>query len=461
MKRFKKVLALVVCVFMVAALFAGCGDKDKEDTSPVPSTEASVAPSDAAPAATEAPAVVDPASFKGDLTMWHFNKDEAPNIKKSFETTYTGVKLDITVIPDRDQQYMNKLTPAVRSGAGVPDIFTGESAFVKRIVEMKNAWVDITEKAKTISGDMAPYTIEVGTDTTGVVRALSHQVTAGGIGFKKAVAAKYLGTDDPEKIAEMLSSQDKILETAKLLKEKSAGKVALFPGWEEMKKIALGGRDAGWVVDNKLSIDQKVVDLIEFSKSMRDNKYEAGFDAWSPGWSSAIKADEQALCWTVPTWGVPWIIGSNDPKAKDGGRWSIAKAPFNYFWGGTWYGIYEKAKAPDLAWEFIKWWTSDKKHLEDWNKTTGDIPNSLSLLKEKSTATDVNDAIMGQNLFKFYEPLVGSINGKVLTQYDDTIENAFNDVMKSYLAGKVKSKDDVLSQFKKKVKQNLKDITVE
>jgi len=458
MKKSKKVLSLVVCVFMVAGIFAGCNKKEDPVESPSAevsapaSPEASVAPSEAA---------VDPLSFKGELTMWHFNKDEAPNIEKSFENTYKNVDLKVTVIPDKDQQYINKLTSAVRSGSGVPDIFTAESAFVKRVVELKGGWVDLTEKAATVSSDMAKYTIDVGTDTTGVVRALSHQVTAGGIGFKKAVAKKYLGTDDAAEIGDMLSSQTKILETAKKLKEASGGKVALFPSWEEMKKIALGGRDAGWVVDNKLSIDQKVIDLIEFSKEMRDNKYESGFDAWSPGWSSAIAADEQAMCWTVPTWGVPWIIGSNDPKAKDGGRWSIAKGPFNYFWGGTWYGIYEKAAQPELAWEFIKWWTSDKAHMEEWNKQTGDIPNSLSLLKEKSTATDVDDAIMGQNLFKFYEPLVGSINGAVLTQYDDTIENAFNDIMKSYLEGKVKSKDDVISQLKTKVKQNLKDIVVE
>ncbi len=156
-----------------------------------------------------------------------------------------------------------------------------------------------------------------------------------------------------------------------------------------------------------------------------------------------------------------WIIESNDPKAKDGGRWGFCKGPFAYSWGGTWYGIYSKAKNPELAWEFIKWWTTDKEHLREWSIKTGDIPNSMSLISEFAADSTRVDKTMGTNLFKLYSEIVGSVNGSALTQYDDTIENAFNDTMKSYLAGKVKSNEEAVSQFKTRVKQNLKDVTVE
>jgi maltose-binding protein MalE len=459
MKRFKKVLAPVVCAVMVASTFAGCNSSNDEVSSPAPSASAS----EVASTSPSAAPAVDRKSLEGTLTFWHFNADEAPNIEAAFKAEFPKVDFKMTVISDKDSQYLNKITQALRSGLGVPDIFSAESAMVKRLVEMPDAYADITEKSKEISGDMAKFTIDIGTDSQGVVRALSHQVTPGGIGYKKTVAKKYLGTDDPNEIANMLSSQDKILETAEKLKTASGGRVALFPGWEEMKKQAIGGRSAGWVVDGKLNIDQKVLDLIEFSKKMRDNKYEAGFDAWSSGWSSAIAAPETAMCWTIPTWGVPWIIGSNDKAEKENptGKWGICKGPFPYSWGGTWYGIYSKSPNQDLAWEFIKWWTADKAHLKAWNEKTGDIPNSMSLLEEGAADASKVDPLMNTNLFAFYKSLVGDINGTILGQYDDTIENAFNDVMKSYLAGKIKSKDDVIKEFKSKVKSNLKDITVE
>ena len=123
--------------------------------------------------------------------------------------------------------------------------------------------------------------------------------------------------------------------------------------------------------------------------------------------------------------------------------------------------MYSKSKNPELAWEFIKWLTSDKEHLREWSIKTGDIPNSMSLISEFAADSIQVDKIMGTNLFKLYSEIVGSVNGSALTQYDDTVENAFIDIMKSYLAGKVKSNEEVVSQLKTKVKQNLRDVTVE
>jgi len=87
-----------------------------------------------------------------------------------------------------------------------------------------------------------------------------------------------------------------------------------------------------------------------------------------------------------------------------------------------------------------------------------DFPNNLTVISEG--AGEISK-IMGVDLFKFYEPFVNDINGNILTKYDDTIEDAFVDTMRSYLAGKINTKDDMIKAFKDKVKTNLKDITVE
>jgi hypothetical protein len=380
----------------------------------------------------------------GELTFWHFNKDEVPNIEKDFESRFPNIDLKVTVIPDRDYQYVNKLTSAVRSGSGVPDVMSAESAFAKRFINMKNCYMDITDKVGDITGNMYTYTVDYGKDDSGKIRAISHQITSGAIGYKKQVAKKYLGTDDPAKISAMLSSADKILSTAKKLKQASGGKVALFPSWEELKKVYLGGRSAGWVVNNTLNIDKKVLDYIDLAKTMRSNKYESGYDAWSPGWSMAIKGDGEAMCWVIPTWGVPWIIGSNDPKAKDGGRWALAKPMNPYFWGGTWYGVSQISQNKDIALGFVRYFTSDQEHLKDWSEQTGDIPNSRKLVKQLGNNKNIVDRIMGQNPYKVFGDLAEGVNGKTGTMYDDYVENAYNDCMRSYLAGRISSKDKLI-----------------
>ncbi|HEY9060527.1 MAG TPA: extracellular solute-binding protein [Pseudobacteroides sp.] len=455
MKKSKKVLALLVCIFMTTGTLTAClsdnpgegGSESGENATPVVSNsgdnkEVNKSPED----------------YKGEIVFWHFNSSEGPKISQAFNKLYPNVKVKTTIVSDRDSQYQNKLTAALRAGVGVPDVFVAESAFAKRLVEMPGAFLDLTERAKDVASKMIPFTVQVGTDKNGALKALSHQAAPGAIAYKKTVAKKYLGTDDPKAIAEMLSSEEKMLETAKILKEKSGGKVALFPTWEEPKKMYLGARSKGWVVDDKLNIDQKVMELIDFSKNLRDNKYESGLTQWTPGWSSAIAANETSMVWALPPWGVPWIINSNDKTAANGGKWGITNPPFKYFWGGTWMGIYANSQNQDIAWEFVKFFTANKDTVKKWALDNQDFPNNLEIIAEGSPS-DSN--IVGANLFKFYEPFVKDINGEVLTQYDDIIERTFDDVMVSYLAGKYKTKDDMVKAFKDKVKTNLKEIQVD
>ncbi|MDP4180551.1 MAG: extracellular solute-binding protein [Bacillota bacterium] len=398
---------------------------------------------------------------KGSITFWHFNKDEGPNMVNAFNKRYPNVRVNLSIIPDKDQQYQNKLTSAIRAGSGAPDVFTAESAFVKRFVDAPDCFDDLTTKAKDIKSNMYQFALDVGTDQNGKLRALSHQIAPVSFGYKKGLALKYLGTSDPLKISQMLSTPENILKTASALKSKSGGTVALFPTWEELFRTYLGGRSSGWVVGNKLKIDQKMLDFFDMAKTLRANGYESALDQWSPGWSSAIAADNKALCWAIPSWGVPWIIGSNDNKAANGGRWALANPVYANYWGGSWMGIYAKSSNKQTAFGFVKFFTSDKAHLKQWSIDNQDLPNNKDVIMEFSSGSSYTSSITGQNNAKIFGSIAEKINGKLSTKYDDTIENAYDDVMRSYLNGKIKSKDDAINAFKDKVKINLKDIYVE
>lgn len=400
--------------------------------------------------------------MKGEISFWHFNKDEAPLILDAFKKTHPNIKVKLTVVSDKDQQYVNKLTVAVKSGSGVPDVFTAESSFVKRVVDLEGAWDDLTEKAAPFKNDMVPYTLQAGTDKNGRLRALSHQITAGGIGYKRSVAKKYLGTDDPSQVAKYFTNEEKMLEAAKKIKEASGGKVSLFPGWEDLIQIYLGGRKDPWIKGNKLVIDPKMIDLIDFAKKLKDNGYEKELKQWDPAWAASIADNETALAYCIPTWGIPYIIASNDRKAVDGGRWGIVKGSYPYFWGGTWYGVYSKSQKKDLAWEFVKWFTTDKEQLKSWNSRTGDIPSSISVLNDGAKSNNI-DKVTGQNLFKFYssEDGIDKINGSLFTTYDNTVERAYVEAVRAYLAGKLKSKEDVINTIKDSVSDELTGIQVD
>ena len=57
-------------------------------------------------------------------------------------------------------------------------------------------------------------------------------------------------------------------------------------------------RDKGWVVDGKLVIDDKVHEMIDLVKELRDKGYEGEINAWTNQWSAAIE-DEENFAWAI------------------------------------------------------------------------------------------------------------------------------------------------------------------
>lgn len=89
-----------------------------------------------------------------------------------------------------------------------------------------------------------------------------------------------------------------------------------------------------------------------------------------------------------------------------------------------------------------------------WSAQNQDLPNNLQIISEGSPQ---ESEIMGTDILKFYEPFIKDINGKIITMYDDTIEITYVDAVRSYLAGNIKSKEEVLTTFKDTLKTRFKD----
>lgn len=445
-KRIKALICAVLAVFTFSTLAAGCGTKSSDDKQTISSNENKK-----------------PEDFKGEITFWHFNKDEGPKIAKMFMEKYKNVKVNVQIIPDKDQSYQNKISSTLSSGgSGMPDVYCGESAVVKRFVSTQGAFEDLSKKeykVDEITKNMIPYTVDIGKDDNGHIRALTYQATPGAVGYKRALAKQYFGTDDPDKISEMMSSPEKLLDMAKTLKEKSGGKVKFFPSRQEYEKMCLGARDTGWVKDKKLVIDQKMMDYIDMAKTMRDNGYELGLEQWNQPWAASFAKDD-AFAYAVPTWGIANMIDVNDANRKDKGEWGLAKPPLSYFWGGTWLGVYSGSKNKALAWEFVKFVVSNKENLTKWGKDVGDFINHNDIINENVNSSEVINKTVNQNIYKFYQPMLKDIKGTTFTSYDDRILAAWDDNMATYLAGKI-TKDQFLKNFKDKVKSDFPELTVQ
>ena len=222
------------------------------------------------------------------LVVWSFTDEINGMIDNYFkkDSRFAG-KYDISFSLTPTDQFPNKLDPVLASGSGCPDVFALEDAFVRKYIE-SGLLLDITDIYNEVKDKVYPYPVEVGT-YNGKVYGMSWQVTPGAVFYRRSLAKKYLGTDDPAEVQKHLANWDKFLETAELLKQKSNGGCYIVSSTGDMFKPYSAGRASPWVVDDKLVIDQKMYDYMDMCKILHDKGYEGRVGQWSEGWFAGMK----------------------------------------------------------------------------------------------------------------------------------------------------------------------------
>jgi ABC-type glycerol-3-phosphate transport system substrate-binding protein len=436
-KSITKIWAFVLSLMIFTSIFYGCSKDSKEGNTG------------------------DNENGQKTVKFLHFNKDDGKLLKEQYEKENPDVKVEMTIISDSDKTFQTKLPNMLKSG-NAGDVVALESAFVKRFVGQANSFSDLTKdpfNANELIDDKYEYTIGIGKDENGVIRALSHQACPGGLGYKRDLAKKYFGTDDPDKISEMVSSVDKLKELGSKLPK---GKL-LFAASEDIARLFLGARETGWVKDNKLVLDPKIEECIQLVFDLKKEGKVGSVQAWKPEWDAAIKDPDNNMFFAIPTWGIPYIINSKDEKNKDKGKWGIAKPTYSYSWGGTWYTIAEKSENKEEAWKMIKFITSNKEAMEERARDTGDFGNSKSLAEELESDDTLINKTINQNPYKLWKPIAEKINGDLITQYDDICASELNDLLLEISIGKtdLKNVDEVMKKLKPNIENKLLDAGIE
>ena len=388
--------------------------------------------------------------YSEEITLLHFDQDEANLLARDFMASHPGVKVNINHIADIYGAYQTNLVNELSAGTIDADVIALEVSFIKRFINIANSFEDLSSSpynAENMYDKLVPYTIDVGKSNDGKIRALSHQANPLGIGYKRDIAKTYLGTDNPVEISKMFASSENILETARKLKEKSGGKVKLFPNLSELLRIYLGNRNAGWIKDETLFIDPEIDEFLELAKKLHNEGLVGNLEPWTPAWAHAVN-DNEHFAWAIPNWGIPWILNVNmDEQYRDKGNWAIAIPETTGFWGGTWFAINSSSTKKDLSWEFINYITTNAEQSEKWAAETGNFVSNLESINKLADNNNFISPTINQNLYNLYKPVLGKINGKTMTVFDDIIINVFIDeVLYPYVNGKV-DKDNAIQAF--------------
>lgn len=385
------------------------------------------------------------------LEVWS-RGDEIKQFVPGFEDKYPDIKVNITVIPDAEMT--PKLITVLASGKGVPDLFMQEASYITYLVET-GSFADLNKAPYHIDDyrdNIWEATLDVGTDSTGIVRALTWQTNPGAIIYRRDIAKKYFGTDEPEAISRLLDTDAKILAAATKMKKDGIRFVSSFKDIYDSK---IAQRTSPWVVDSKLVIDPVLLDFMDMAKTIIQDGYDLGVDQWASEWIAAVESDD-LFCYMLPPWGYQYVV---KPAAqKTIGKWAITTTPTPYISGGSYLGIYENTPHKDAAWKFFEYVLLNEDSLYEYAKNSGDFV-VLKSVGEKLAEGEGEAVLGGQNPNGIFIKEMQNEFRKLNTEYDSQLNDAFISAIKAYASGL--TKNAAIDQFKNDVRMAFPDIILD
>ena len=451
-KTFSWLIVMILIVSIVVGFsFVGC--------------KAAEEPPAEEPPAEEPAEEVDPASFVGEINLMAFN-DEFDQMIPMFNEVYPNIKVNFEKVPSGE--IVQKLEAAFDAGVGVPDVFVGEQAWMMRWMVL-DVWENLSAEpynADEVAADHFDYVKDFARDEDGNLRSLTWQATPGAIFYRRSFADEAFGVSEPDEVSALMPDMDSFIEMGRTLKKNG---VALIPGVNDIQRLFFFNKKQPWVVDGKLVIEDIVLDYMDVAKTIRDEGLDAKIDMWSPEWFAGMNGNIFSYC--MPTWGLfftiePAITPPEEPEEGVEyafGDVGLAHGPASYMWGGTWLGISKTSEKKDLAWEFVKFMTTDKEFLKEWALESGDFVSDRAVVEEIKDGYS-RESLGGQNHYEYFyqEALALSESGwaQRVTQYDEDIQNAFLTALGEYVNGNL-TKDEAIQSFKDEVASKFPEITVE
>ncbi len=391
------------------------------------------------------------------LVVWSFTDELQTMIDNYYKPSHPGVEVEYSLTPT--DQFPNKLDPVLASGNGAPDVMALENAFVRKYVDQGDKLLlDITDEYNAVRNKMIAYPGEIGT-LNGRVYAVSWQAAPGAVFYRRSLAKKYLGTDDPAAVQAALKDWDAFLATARDIKNKSNGACVIVSTTGDLFNPYYGGRKGPWVQNGKLVVDPIMEEYMDMCKVLKEEGLEGRQGQWAEGWFAGMKGelkDEsgnavEVFSYFLPTWGLHYTLKPN--AGTTAGDWAMCAGPAPYRWGGTWVAAYKGTKVPELAKEFLMYVGTDDGFLERWAKDTGDmVSNNNVINKIKDTYSE--PFLAGQNHYAEFAEMANHVDGKLCQGTDQAIEGFWGEAVSSYLNGE-RSKADAIADFKKHVAEEL------
>ena len=399
-----------------------------------------------------------------------------PGYEKIDETH--GTIGDVSVVwnetPNKDNAYQNNLDDTLLNQANAAaddkiDMFLVEADYALKYVN--SDYTMAIEELGITSTDIAnqyQYTQDVVTDSDGVLKGLSWQGCPGVMFYNREAAKDVFGTDDPAAVQEYVKDWATFNATAKVVGEKG---YKIVSSVNDTYRTYSNNVTSPWVIDDKINIDENIMNWVNDSKVLVDAGYTGTHDLWSDDWSAGFFPQGKVFCYFGPAWLVNYSM-SADTEGSIGynGDWGATEGPQGFFWGGTWICAATGTDNQSLVKDIMLKMTTDEDIMTQIVIDCDDFVNNkpameaLASGEKKVKDADGNDVeysskvLGGQNPLAMYCAGVNNLDLSNLSFYDQGCNEEFQKAMKNYFDGNA-SLEDALQMFYKAVVEKYPNLT--
>lgn len=291
-------------------------------------------------------------------------------------------------------------------------------------------------------GEQYDYTKQIA-ESDGVLKGVSWQATPGLYAYRRDLAKKVFGFDDPDKVQAELSNWDKF--NASAAKAKNAG-YKMLSGYDDAYRVFSNNMDKPWVDANgKVSIDPQIKKWVDQTKTYVDSGYSGKTTLWSGDWGSDQGPKGNVLGFFYSTWGINFTLAGNScadsskPQVPGNGlygQYAVCEGPNAWYWGGTWMNACKGTDNQQQIYEIMRDLTGTRTIDESITRITQDYTNHKTAMHGIATdATYGSTFLGGQNHIALFEKSADKINMKNMTAYDQGCNEKFQNAMHDYFAG--------------------------
>lgn len=427
MKKSLKKFCSVLLVGTMLLSLAGCGKQPEGAAKGQTDAEEGVKTETAAAESAKAEAALTDGT-KGEITVW--TKDAAiENYNKYLSEKLPDLKVNLVIMDD--DTIRTKLKAVLSSGATPPDVILIEIGMWQEMMNLP-LWQDLSAEpyqADALLSEQYDYIQELSKNKEGKLVGLTNQATPAGFYYRRSIAQKVFGTDDPADITKKLKDWPTIMETGKEVYEKAG--VHLFPSIDDIVRIQSNTSPEPWISDGKFVINENVKSVFTIAKEASESNVAGKLDMWGPEWSDNLNTADESMGLFIATWLMAYNIKADAPDTK--GDWGFAEMVAPQFYGGSFFAMPEGAKNKAQAFEYIKTVTGDHEFLNFFSEDIGDFSSNKVVNEELAKVKTEDEWWGGQNITQAFSDVAATANARAMYDYQGDAIYAVTEAVKEYI----------------------------